>query len=1138
MQVKLDLESDRVKGVSFHPIRPLVAYSTHTGSVHVYDYEIGSELSCYNVTGDNSPVRCVSFHPTQPLFACGTDHCDVIVYNWQRKMRLFSLTGHLDYVRSVEFHSMYPLLLSTSDDSTVRIWNWQSRCCVSILEDHTYFVMCARFNPQKPLIATASLDDCVRLFNVAALFNSSMSTNVDNSFLAPSNEGTLTFEAEEHAEGADSVAWDASGNKLYSCGEDSTIKVFNVFNDTPSLANVITVNNGPVTSVAVHCPSSMLVAASEDSSVRFFDGATNQQILKYEVPASRFWCVACHPKDALIAAGHDRGLVILKFRKERPPFDVQGNSVLWLQGNELHFIDLMTKATNPAIQIDNIKIKNLSWNSSRSLALISFSDRDGNSIHNTIDMKSNHKTNDEEGGYSTWLSRSTMISLASTQDKLLMKEFGGAGTIRSIAIPRCSRIFAGTQQRVYLATRTSIILFDVVRSQTISEIKFSNAKSIVFDDKREYLCARNSNSIITAKADLSEFSIHNDSNKIKSCCFCGNSVLYTTRNHLKYIVKSTSGVICSLPRVLYIVKAAEKTAWFITRDGVVFKRDIDTNEVKLKVALIQNKSEDVAKRIIRETPPVGQAIMEFAADHKRYDIACSLARDSKTKFELSLKSGDYKTAIAAADELNDPASYKKLSQSLINAGLFGMAESSMKKAKDYESLSFLYLISGESEKLAKLSKHTQSLEHLLWANDEASIRKIFQNAAPNLDLGEELESTLKISPGAPMLSDWPTTMTSSNMYDSNEQIDNIDDEEATGWSDDDLGLIDENGEITEKKKQNNEDDEDGWNIDIDINDSEIKEYQDALGASYIPPTPGESVRDKWAENSQTAGDFVAAGRFSEALSILQETIALRNAQPLRNVFIETYVSVNMSVPSLFFTSFSAAISTTFRNQICPSINSPIPLIDELTKVALSAFSRGKFVECRQACTDIMHHVAVAVVSTREEEQKLLDSLETAKTYYLAVTLEMTRKSEPEGARHIELATYLTYLKLIPSHIRLVLQSAMRVLTKGGNFLTCKIICQRLLDMGPNEKVAKQAQQILMICNQKASNRYEIDFDERNPFVVCAMTMKPIYRGKPTSQCPFCKAHFIAQCKGKLCPICEMCEIGAQCSGLKLLRYGK
>ena len=56
---------------------------------------------------------------------------------------------------------------------------------------------------------------------------------------------------------------------------------------------------------------------------------------------------------------------------------------------------------------------------------------------------------------------------------------------------------------------------------------------------------------------------------------------------------------------------------------------------------------------------------------------------------------------------------------------------------------------------------------------------------------------------------------------------------------------------------------------------------------------------------------------------------------------------------------------------------------------------------------------------------------------------------------------------------------MRVLTKGGNFLTCKIICQRLLDMGPNEKVAKQAQQILMICNQKASNRYEIDFDERN-----------------------------------------------------------
>ncbi|OHT05607.1 Coatomer subunit alpha-3 [Tritrichomonas foetus] len=1139
MQVKLDLESSRVKGVAFHPNRPWVLYCTHTGTVHLHDYEIGVELACYKVTNDNIPVRCVAFHPTQPLFACGTDNYEVIVYNWARKMKLFTLTGHLDYVRSVEFHAVYPLLISSSDDSTARIWNWQSRCCIAILEEHTYFVMCARFNPQKPLIATASLDDCVRVFNVNTLFNSSMSKDVESSFFSMEDTSVLTSELEEHPEGADCVAWDQSGNKLYSCGEDSRIKIYNIVNDEATLSNQIFTHNGAVTGIAVHYPTSNFVSVSEDSTLRVFDGSTNQQIAKFEVPVSRFWCVACHPKDALIAAGHDRGLVILKFAKERPPFDVQGNSVLWVQDGEFRVVDVVSKASEKPISARH-RLKSLSWNSSRNLALASYIDNSkGEEVHEIVDMHMKNPIVQGEGGSAIWLSRSSMASLSVAKDKLLVKEIGSGGTqtstVRPITIPHCSKVFAGSQQRVYLASRSSIVLFDVIRTQIISEIPFSNAKCVVFDDKRENICCRNSNSLLVAKADLSSYFIYHDSNKIKSCCFCGGAVLYTTRCHLKYIVKSTSGVVCSLPRVLYIIKAAENTAWFITRDGIVFKREIEMSEVKLKAALIQSHSEDTAKRIIRENPPIGQAIMEFAASHNRFDIASSLARDPKTKFELSLKSGDYKAAAAAADELNDPKYHKTLAQSLMNAGLFGMAESSLKKAKDFESLAFLYLISGESEKLSKLSKQTNNLEHLLWANDDNTLKRTLQAVIPNIEIPEEDELIMKINPGRPCLADWPMTMTTSSVYASHEQEINLDDEDVAGWSDDDdLDILGGDGDT---KGSGNEDDEEGWNIDIDINESDMIDLPTSSSA-YSAPTRGESIQEKWASNSQTAGDFCAAGNFSEALAVLQKTIGLKNAAPLRDLFVETFISANSCVPSMFYDLTIAPISTQFRNQLYPSLPSQLGLIDEMTKSALSAFSRGKFSDCYQTCCDILHRIAICVVSNHEEEQKLLDSLETARNYCLGVSIEMKRKAETDTARQIELATYLTYLKLIPSHIRLVLQSAMRVLAKGENYLTCKPICQRILDMAPPEKIAKQAQQMLALCTQKASNKYKIDFDERNPFVVCAMSMKPIYRGRPVLQCPFCGASYAATYKGQVCSICEMCEIGAQCSGLKLLRYGK
>jgi len=42
MQVKFETTSARVKGLSFHPNRPWILASLHTGEIQLWDYRIGT----------------------------------------------------------------------------------------------------------------------------------------------------------------------------------------------------------------------------------------------------------------------------------------------------------------------------------------------------------------------------------------------------------------------------------------------------------------------------------------------------------------------------------------------------------------------------------------------------------------------------------------------------------------------------------------------------------------------------------------------------------------------------------------------------------------------------------------------------------------------------------------------------------------------------------------------------------------------------------------------------------------------------------------------------------------------------------------------------------------------------------------
>ena len=80
MLTKFESKSNRVKGLSFHPVRPWILTSLHNGVIQLWDYRMGTLLDRFDE--HDGPVRGVDFHKTQPLIVSGGD--DYKVGPWPR----------------------------------------------------------------------------------------------------------------------------------------------------------------------------------------------------------------------------------------------------------------------------------------------------------------------------------------------------------------------------------------------------------------------------------------------------------------------------------------------------------------------------------------------------------------------------------------------------------------------------------------------------------------------------------------------------------------------------------------------------------------------------------------------------------------------------------------------------------------------------------------------------------------------------------------------------------------------------------------------------------------------------------------------------------------------------------------------
>jgi coatomer protein complex subunit alpha (xenin) len=137
---------------------------------------------------------------------------------------------------------------------------------------------------------------------------------------------------------------------------------------------------------------------------------------------------------------------------------------------------------------------------------------------------------------------------------------------------------------------------------------------------------------------------------------------------------------------------------------------IDTTEARFKLALA-NKKYGQVMHMVKNSRLCGRAIVAYLQSKGFPEVALHFVKEPKTRFRLALACGDIEAAMEAAFALEQQSEsesgreiWGQLGSEALRQGNHQVVEMSYQRTKDFDRLSFLYSITGDTEKLRKMLK--------------------------------------------------------------------------------------------------------------------------------------------------------------------------------------------------------------------------------------------------------------------------------------------------------------------------------------------------------------------------------------------------------------------------------------------------
>ncbi|KAB8073691.1 coatomer WD associated region-domain-containing protein [Aspergillus leporis] len=1205
MLTKFESKSSRAKGIAFHPKRPWILVSLHSSTIQLWDYRMGTLIDRFEE--HDGPVRGIDFHPTQPLFVSGGDDYKIKVWNYQTRRCLFTLNGHLDYVRTVFFHPELPWILSASDDQTIRIWNWQNRSLICTMTGHNHYVMCAQFHPTEDLIASASLDQSVRIWDISGLrkkhsapttmsFEDQMArANPSQADMFGNTDAVVKFVLEGHDRGVNWVSFHRTLPLIVSAGDDRLVKLWRMSDTKAWEVDTCRGHFQNASACLFHPHQDLILSVGEDKTVRVWDLNKRTSVQSFKRDMDRFWVIAAHPEMNLFAAGHDTGVMVFKLERERPASAVYQNQLFYItKEKHVKSYDFAKNVESPPmlslrkLGSNWVPPRTVSYNPAERAILVT-SPTDGGIyelIHLPRDATGAVEPTDVKRGQASsavFVARNRFAVFNGANQQVDIKDLSNS-TTKTIKPPlgTADIYFGGTGCLLFI-TPTTVVLFDIQQKKQLAELAVSGVKYVVWSNDGLYAALLSKHNVTIVTKSLEQVSSLHETIRIKSAAWDDAGVLlYSTLNHVKYsLLNGDNGIIRTLDQTVYLVKVKGRNVYCLDRNAKPRILEVDPTEYRFKLALVKRNYDEMLQ-IIKTSSLVGQSIISYLQKKGYPEIALQFVQDPQTRFELALECGNLDVAVEMARELDRPNLWSRLGTEALAHGNHQVVEMAYQKQRNFDKLSFLYLSTGDQEKLgrmAKIAEHrgdfTSRFQNAIYRGDVEDRIQMFKEVdlyplayltAKTHGMTEEAESILEACgltgdqitlpsvdeplpvphPVVPTFkSNWPVKAAAHSSFEKALLGEvGVDDEAAA------IGFEAEEVEEEVETAAEGLDDEDedvaGWDMGDEIN---VEEDVDFVNVDSAEAGAGSTEADLWARNSPLAADHVAAGSFDTAMQLLNRQVGAVNFAPLKPRFLEvykaskTYLPATASLPPLV-NYVRRTVEETDSRKILPVIARDLETIANVDlQEGYAAMRANKLEDGVRIFKGILQSLLVNTVSSEAEVEQAKKIIETAREYILAMSIELERRSvptdTPEGLqRSLELSAYFTIPKLEVAHRQLALMAAMKLAFANKNYSSALSFANRMLANGGSPKLLEQARKIKTQCERSPQDKIDIEFDQFAEFDICAASHTPIYGGSPSVSDPFTGAKYHEQYKGTVCRISDVTEIGAPASGLRLFVPGQ
>ncbi|XP_028566118.2 coatomer subunit alpha [Podarcis muralis] len=1075
MLTKFETKSARVKGLSFHPKRPWILTSLHNGVIQLWDYRMCTLIDKFDE--HDGPVRGIDFHKQQPLFVSGGDDYKIKVWNYKLRRCLFTLLGHLDYIRTTFFHHEYPWILSASDDQTIRVWNWQSRTCVCVLTGHNHYVMCAQFHPSEDLVVSASLDQTVRVWDISGLRKKNLSpgavesdvrgiTGVD---LFGTTDAVVKHVLEGHDRGVNWAAFHPTMPLIVSGADDRQVKIWRMNESKAWEVDTCRGHYNNVSCAVFHPRQELILSNSEDKSIRVWDMSKRTGVQTFRRDHDRFWVLAAHPNLNLFAAGHDGGMIVFKLERERPAYAVHGNMLYYVKDRFLRQLDFNSSKDVAVMQLrsgSKFPVFNMSYNPAENAVLLCT--RASNLENSTYDLYTIPKDADSQnpdapegkrssGLTAVWVARNRFAVL-DRMHSILIKNLKNEIT-KKVQVPNCDEIFYAGTGNLLLRDADSITLFDVQQKRTLASVKISKVKYVIWSADMSHVALLAKHAIMICNRKLESLCNIHENIRVKSGAWDESGVfIYTTSNHIKYAVTTGDhGIIRTLDLPIYVTRVKGNNVYCLDRECRPRVLTIDPTEFKFKLALINRKYDEVL-HMVRNAKLVGQSIIAYLQKKGYPEVALHFVKDEKTRFSLALECGNIEIALEAAKALDDKNCWEKLGEVALLQGNHQIVEMCYQRTKNFDKLSFLYLITGNLEKLRKMMKIAEirkdmsgHYQNALYLGDVAERVRILKNCgqkslayltAATHGLDEEAESLKEtfdleketipeidphaqllqpLAPIMPLDTNWPLLTVSKGFFEGTigskgkggalaADID-IDTVGTEGWGEDAELQLDEDGFVDagegfgDEALAKSQEEGGGWEIEedldlppeLDVPGGPAGEAEDGF---FVPPTKGTSPAQVWCNNSQLPVDHILAGSFETAMRLLHDQVGVVTFAPYKQLFLQTYARGRTTYQAL--PSLPAMYGYPHRNWKDAGLKNALPAVglklnDLIQRLQLcyQLTTAGKFEEAVEKFRSILLSVPLLVVDNKQEIAEAQQLIAICREYIVGLSMEIERKKLPK-----------------------------------------------------------------------------------------------------------------------------------------------